>query len=63
MADPECGAGPGRARLDHPAWGAEPNPAHLALARLARSHGRSPQVITQNIDGLHQQAGHAARTG
>ncbi len=33
-----------------------PNPAHHALARLERA-GRSPGVITQNIDGLHQQAG------
>lgn len=34
----------------------QPNPAHLALARLERS-GRSLGVITQNIDGLHQDAG------
>lgn len=33
-----------------------PNAAHLALARL-ESAGRSPGVITQNIDGLHQDAG------
>jgi NAD-dependent deacetylase len=43
-------------RLDHPAWTAEPNPAHRALARLARS-AIDTQVITQNIDGLHQRAG------
>jgi NAD-dependent deacetylase len=35
---------------------AEPNPAHRALARLEAA-GRSPGVITQNIDGLHQEAG------
>jgi NAD-dependent deacetylase len=35
---------------------AEPNPAHLALARLEAAD-RSPGVITQNIDGLHQAAG------
>jgi NAD-dependent deacetylase len=35
---------------------AQPNPAHRALARLEHA-GRSPGVITQNIDGLHQQAG------
>ena len=46
-------------RLAHPAWAAEPNPAHLALARLAGS-GIDTQVITQNIDGLHQRAGLAA---
>jgi NAD-dependent deacetylase len=33
-----------------------PNPAHLELARLERA-GRLTAVITQNIDGLHQQAG------
>ena len=33
-----------------------PNPAHLALARLARA-GRMLGVVTQNIDGLHQLAG------
>jgi NAD-dependent deacetylase len=45
-----------QARLAHPAWTAEPNQAHLALARLAAS-GIDTQVITQNIDGLHQRAG------
>lgn len=35
---------------------ARPNPAHQALARLENS-GRLQAVITQNIDGLHQQAG------
>jgi NAD-dependent deacetylase len=38
-----------------------PNPAHLALARLERAHGRITRqpisILTQNIDGLHQQAG------
>jgi NAD-dependent deacetylase len=33
-----------------------PNAAHVALARLERA-GRSPGVVTQNIDGLHQDAG------
>ncbi len=35
---------------------AEPNAAHLALARLERE-GKLRAVITQNIDGLHQKAG------
>ena len=35
---------------------AQPNPAHLALARLERQ-GKLSAVITQNIDGLHQKAG------
>jgi NAD-dependent deacetylase len=35
---------------------AEPNPAHVALAGLEAA-GHLHAVITQNIDGLHQQAG------
>jgi NAD-dependent deacetylase len=38
----------------HPA--AKPNAAHKALAALERE-GRVKAVVTQNIDGLHQQAG------
>ena len=45
-----------QARRDHPAWRAEPNLAHRALADLTRS-GLVTSVITQNIDGLHQKAG------
>jgi len=36
---------------------AKPNPAHYALAELEK-RGKLIQVITQNIDGLHQLAGH-----
>jgi len=37
---------------------AQPNPAHLALARLA---GRVPRLtlVTQNVDDLHERAGNA----
>jgi NAD-dependent deacetylase len=56
MADPELRRRSWQNRLAHPAWAAQPNPAHLALARLARS-AIDTQVITQNIDGLHQRAG------
>lgn len=35
---------------------AKPNSAHIALAKLERT-GRLRAVITQNVDGLHQQAG------
>ncbi|MEZ5380444.1 MAG: Sir2 family NAD-dependent protein deacetylase [Microthrixaceae bacterium] len=45
-----------RARLDHPAWRADPNPGHVALADLART-GRVALTVTQNIDGLHLEAG------
>jgi NAD-dependent deacetylase len=35
---------------------AQPNPAHVALARLETA-GHLKAVLTQNIDGLHQRAG------
>ena len=35
---------------------ARPNPSHLALAALERG-GMVHQLITQNVDGLHQHAG------
>ena len=56
MADPELRRRSWQSRLAHPAWAAEPNPAHRALADLARS-AIDTRVITQNIDGLHQRAG------
>jgi NAD-dependent deacetylase len=37
---------------------ARPNPAHLAIFELDRL-GKLAAVITQNIDGLHERAGHA----
>jgi len=37
-------------------WKAEPNPAHRAIAEL-HELGKLRAVITQNIDGLHQDAG------
>jgi NAD-dependent SIR2 family protein deacetylase len=36
---------------------ATPNATHLALARLERQ-GRVATLLTQNVDGLHQAAGH-----
>lgn len=44
-----------RRRLSHLA-GAEPNPAHRAIARL-EAIGLVQLVITQNVDRLHQAAG------
>ena len=40
---------------------ARPNAAHAALARLEAA-GRLHHLITQNVDGLHQQAGSRAVT-
>lgn len=37
-------------------WRAQPNAAHFAIAELHR-RGKLRAVITQNIDGLHQDAG------
>jgi NAD-dependent deacetylase len=41
--------------------GASPNKAHLALASLERT-GKLNCLITQNIDGLHQDAGNSTDT-
>lgn len=35
----------------------EPNPAHMALAKLEREFDGSVMLVTQNIDNLHEQAG------
>jgi len=43
-------------RREHPAWTAVPNTGHRALVELERT-GRLRALLTQNIDGLHQQAG------
>ena len=54
--DPEVRRRSWQSRLAHPAWTAAPNAAHQALVSLERS-GRLVALVTQNIDGLHQQAG------
>ncbi len=56
VADPQVRRRAWQERLHNPAWTAEPNPAHHALADLERA-GKLTAVITQNIDGLHQRAG------
>ena len=58
LADPEVRRRSWQMRLEHPAWGAQPNAAHRALAALERS-GRLALLVTQNIDGLHLAAGTA----
>src|SRR4051812_24226382 len=35
----------------------QPNPAHLALARLEREWPAPVTIVTQNIDDLHERAG------
>jgi NAD-dependent deacetylase len=57
-ADPEVRKASWRARIEHPAWGAQPNAGHLALAALER-RGKLHALVTQNIDGLHLRAGNS----
>ena len=59
MADPEVRKASWKARMDHSAWSAQPNPGHLALAALEK-RGKLHALITQNIDELHQRAGNSA---
>jgi len=56
IADPSVRREAWQRRLEHPAWSAEPNAAHRALAALEAA-GRLELLITQNIDGLHLAAG------
>lgn len=60
VGDPEIRRRAWRMRLDSPARTARPNAAHEAVARLERS-GVPVRVVTQNVDGLHQEAGLPAR--
>jgi NAD-dependent deacetylase len=61
MSDPEVRRLAWQQRLGHPAWQAQPNAGHRALATLERT-GRLHALITQNIDGLHQKAGNSPET-
>lgn len=58
LADPAVRQAAWRSRLASPALTAQPNRGHLALLELER-RGKLHALITQNVDGLHQQAGHA----
>src|SRR5438477_12176510 len=61
LAEPEVRKAAWRSRLDSPAWRAEPNAGHRALVALER-RGKLHALVTQNIDGLHQQAGTSRET-
>jgi NAD-dependent deacetylase len=58
MADPEVRRLSWQSRLEHTAWSAQPNAGHKALVALER-RGKLHALITQNIDELHQLAGHS----
>src|SRR5688500_12692889 len=57
VADPEVRRLSWQSRLAHPAWTAEPNAGHHAIVALEHIVILRA-LITQNIDGLHQRAGH-----
>jgi NAD-dependent deacetylase len=57
LADPEVRRAAWQNRVANPAWEAQPNAGHRALVELERS-GRLHALVTQNIDELHQRAGH-----
>lgn len=56
LDEPEVREEVWRRRVEHPAWGATPGAAHVALAGLFDA-GHVGAIITQNIDGLHQASG------
>ena len=58
MSDPEVRRLSWQGRLEHTAWSAQPNAGHRALVELER-RGKLHALITQNIDELHQLAGHS----
>lgn len=58
LADTDVRKRAWRSRMVNPAFTAEPNAGHRALAELERQ-GRLHALITQNVDGLHQKAGNS----
>jgi len=60
LADPEVRRAAWRNRLRAPVFAAEPNDGHRAIFELDQ-RGQLLAVVTQNIDGLHQKAGHDPR--
>lgn len=57
LAEPEVRQAAWRNRLHSPAWDARPNAAHRSLLQL-EADGRLLAIVTQNVDELHQLAGH-----
>jgi len=57
LADPEVRRVAWLNRLDTPVWTAEPNRGHECVYELER-RGQLHALVTQNVDGLHQEAGH-----
>jgi NAD-dependent protein deacetylase/lipoamidase len=57
LADAELRGRAWLSRLDTPVWTAEPNVGHQAVVSLERAR-KLHAVVTQNVDGLHQEAGH-----
>ena len=56
LADPEVRRAAWQTRLGSPAWQAQPNAGHLAIAELER-RDKLHALVTQNVDELHQRAG------
>jgi NAD-dependent deacetylase len=56
LSDPEVRREAWLERMHHPAWLAEPSAGHHALVELERA-GTLLRLATQNIDGLHREAG------
>ncbi len=56
VGDPAVRRRAWQGRLTAPAWTARPNDGHRALVSL-EAQGRLHTLVTQNIDGLHQEAG------
>lgn len=57
MGDPDVRRRSWRSRLDSPRLTAKPNAGHRALVDLER-RGVLDTLVTQNVDGLHLDAGH-----
>ena len=56
LTDPEVRRAAWLNRLDTPVWTAEPNRGHACIVELERRN-QLHAVVTQNVDGLHQEAG------